>query len=337
MKALVFLLLAFSSFSTCLGFSQTTNYCPTNAVFLALETEVRGFSTDANGMTTPCQILNGPQTTFGTARAISISPDDYLHVSQFLTNGTVNLFPPNSSGNATPSRTISTYTNDLVAIATDSNKTDFILSNREGSSEVVVVPNSATTPAGSFFDSDLQVSWGLAVDADNNLLVAGYNSSGVATIDTFATSANSTAPTRIRRLQGRSTALFFGNPSNPLGNTLAIALDPVTQELYVYNTDANEDTIQISVFAAHATGSAAPERVIRGSATQLGIPGDLGTSKISVSSDGRLFDAEPNNRILVFAAGSRGNAPPAQIIQDSTLNNQQVDQGGLAVRSCDCQ
>ena len=51
----------------------------------------------------------------------------------------------------------------------------------------------------------------------------------------------------------------------------------------------------------------------------------------------RLFDAEPNNRILVFAAGATGNASPAQIIQDSTLNNQQVDQGGLAVRSCDCQ
>ena len=76
MKALVLLLLAFSLFSTGFGFSQTTGYCPTNAVFLALETEVRGYSTDANGMTSPCQILNGPQTTFGTARAISISPDD---------------------------------------------------------------------------------------------------------------------------------------------------------------------------------------------------------------------------------------------------------------------
>jgi hypothetical protein len=335
MKAPLLVLLAL--FSACFGFSQTTGYCPTNAVFLALETEVRGYSTDANGMTAPCQILNGPQTTFGTARAISISPDDYLHVSQFLTNGTVNLFPPNSSGNATPSRTITTYTNDLVAIATDSNNTDFILSNREGSSEVVVVPNNATTPSSSFFDTDLQIAWGLAIDAENNLLLAGYTSSGVATIDTFAASANSTAPTRIRRLQGRSTALLFGNPSNPLGNTLAIALDPVTQELYVYNSDANEDTIQVSVFAAHATGSPAPKRVIRGSATQLGIHGDLGTSKISVSSDGRLFDAEPNNRILVFAAGASGNASPAQIIQDSTLNNQQVDQGGLVVRSCDCQ
>ncbi len=101
--------------------------------------------------------------------AISISPNDYLHVSQFLTNGTVNLFPPDSSGNAAPSRTISTYTNDLVAIATDSNNTDFILSNREGSSEVVVVPNNATTPAGSFFDTDLQVSQGWLSSPENNL------------------------------------------------------------------------------------------------------------------------------------------------------------------------
>ncbi len=54
MKAPIALLFCvFFETSPCFGFSQTTGYCPTNAVFLALETEVRGYSTDANGMTSP--------------------------------------------------------------------------------------------------------------------------------------------------------------------------------------------------------------------------------------------------------------------------------------------
>jgi hypothetical protein len=337
MKLPLVILLAFFSFSVRFGFTQTTGYCPTSAVFLALGDEVRGYSARANGSTEPCQILHGGQTTFFTARAISISGHDYLHVAQFLTDGTINLFPPYSYGNVAPSRTVSTYTNDLIAIATNSNTTDFILSNRARPSEIVVVPDQATTPVGSFYLTQLQSAWSLAIDATNNLLVGGYDANGVATVDTYNTSINRTAPLRVRRLQGDATGLLPGDPEAYAGNTIAIALDPVTQELYVYNTDADSSTIQVSVFPARANGNVAPTRVIHGPATQIGVPGFLGTGKIAVSSDGRLFDAEPNNRILVFAPGASGDVAPSQIIQDSTIGSTQVGQGGIAVRSCDCE
>ena len=55
-----------------------------------------------------------------------------------------------------------------------------------------------------------------------------------------------------------------------------------------------------------------------------------------VSSDGRLFVAEPNNRILVFAPGANGNVPPSQAIQDSTITGL-IDQGGIGLLSCNCQ
>ena len=55
---------------------------------------------------------------------------------------------------------------------------------------------------------------------------------------------------------------------------------------------------------------------------------------IAVSSDGRLFVLEPNNRILVFAPGANGDLRPSQIIEDAgpveTLGT------GIAVRSVDC-
>jgi len=336
MRIPILVALAFIVSSPHQGYSQTPASCPNNAIFLALEDEVRGYPARANGQSQPCQILKGPKTTLSTARAIAISAHGFLHIAQFLTNGTANLFPPDSHGDASPSRTIVTDTNDLIAIAIDSHITDYIMSNRGRPNAILVVPNGATAPIGSFNDPDLQSAWGLAVDAENNLLVAGYDVNGAATIDTFATSANNTAPARIRRLQGPATGLF-SNFSAFFANTMAIALDPSSQELYVYNTNADSTQIQVSVFPALANGNVSPTRVISGPSTHLGVPGFLGTSKISVSSDGRLFDAEPNDRILVFAPGASGDVAPSQIIQDSTIGSAQVDQGGVAVRSCACQ
>jgi hypothetical protein len=54
-------------------------------------------------------------------------------------------------------------------------------------------------------------------------------------------------------------------------------------------------------------------------------------NKIGISSDGRLFVAEPNRRILVFAPGATGNVAPSQVIEDSTSGP--AGQGGIAVRS----
>src|SRR5215471_14940914 len=110
--------------------TQTTSSCPTNAVFLALEGEVRGYPLRSNGDTLPCQVLQGSSTTLSTARAVSFTADNSLHVMQFLTNGTVNVFAPESTGDVPPMKTEATFTNDLIAIATDSRSTDFVLSNR---------------------------------------------------------------------------------------------------------------------------------------------------------------------------------------------------------------
>jgi hypothetical protein len=78
-------------------------------------------------------------------------------------------------------------------------------------------------------------------------------------------------------------------------------------------------------------------KIIRGPLTGITGLGFAGTNKISVSSDGRPFVAEPNTHILVLAPGASGNVPPSQVIRNSTIGSALISQGGIGVRSCKCQ
>ena len=249
--------------------------CPASAVFLALEAEVRGYTLRANGAVAPCQVLAGPDTLLSTARSMAFGRDGALHVAQFLSNGQVNVFPAYANGNPAPLRTVFTLTNDLVSIGVDSQGNDFVFSPRQG--EIVFLPNGTVGPPAPRIALDAAGVASVAIDRDDNLLVAGWDQANAAFIDTLGTSQSKSSPAVLRS--------------------------------------------------------------IRGSATPTGItaPGILGTSKIAVSSDGRLFVAEPNSRILVFAPGANGNVAPSQIIADATPGSAQSAQGGIAVRSCDCE
>jgi hypothetical protein len=148
-------------------------------------------------------------------------------------------------------------------------------------------------------------------------------------IDTLGTSLSITSPPLLRSLTGSKTGLL---PSTGgfARNNITIALDPDTDELVVYNATTDQTQIQLSVFAAKASGDVPPVRTISGPATGItgsGLPGN----KIAISSDGRILVAEPNLRILAFAPGARGNVAPSQVIEDSTPGP--VTQGGIAVRS----
>ncbi|MGF6837634.1 hypothetical protein QF001_001501 [Paraburkholderia youngii] len=323
-------------FSALFGVRLAQAACPDDAVFIGLNDQIRGYSLRANGATKPCQVLEGPRTTFGTARAIAFSKNDFFHVAQFLTNGTVAIFPPKAEDNAAPSRSFTLPGNDLVSIAVDSHLNDFILSIRAGAGPLFVAPvNSTGLLLQPIVISDptpnLRVYVSLAVDNEDNLLLAGYDDRGAAIIDTLGTARSLTSPALLRSLTGSNTGLLAGGEGGAASNNLTIAVDPRTNELFVYNTTTDHTQIQVSVFAAGASGNVPPVRTISGPATGITGPGFPGANKISVSSDGRLFVAEPNRRILVFAPGATGNVAPSQVIEDSTPGP--ADQGGIAVQS----
>jgi hypothetical protein len=271
-----------------------------------------------------------------TANGLAISVHGDLHVVQFLTNGTVAVFPAAANGNVAPERVESTYTNDLLAVASDSRVNDFVLSRRSGPAAVVVILPGTTTPAYAWNAPGFTKSASVAVDTQGNLVVAGYDASGNALVETMGTSTSLSAPEVVHTLSGPNTGLLPGDLENFGSNLSSLAVDPYSGELYVYTYSDASAKAQVSVFPAGSSGNVKPTRVIAGALTQIGPPGEL-NNKISVAADGRLFVAEANNRILVFSPGVSGDVAPAQIIQDSTIGTTAVAQGGIAVRFCSCQ
>ena len=89
---------------TLLGAVPIRALCPNDAVFLALEDQIRAFSLRANGTTAPCQVIRGNNTGLHTARSIAFDRNGFLHVAQFLTNGAIDVFSPEANGNVSPWR-----------------------------------------------------------------------------------------------------------------------------------------------------------------------------------------------------------------------------------------
>jgi hypothetical protein len=307
--------------------------CPHDAVFLSLGDQIRGYSLRANGATEPCQVLQGPLTTLMTAGAMVIDRKDAFHVAQFLTNSTVDIFPRKAEGNQAPDRSFMfTMTNDLLSIAVDSHLNDFVMTVRPATAGVMVAPPNSSGPLPNpirITDPNINQYVSIAINKDDDLLIAGYDIRGAVIIDTFGTSRSITSPPLLRSLTGSKTGLLPGGVGFAR-NDMTIAVDPRTDELFVYNATTDLTQIQVSVFAANANGDVPPIRTISGPATEITGPGVPG-NKIAISSDGRLLVAEPSLRILAFAPGARGNVAPSQVITDSTPGP--TTQGGIAARS----
>ncbi len=279
----------------------------------------------------------------GALSGLAISKHGDLHAISFL-NGqnpdyyTLYIFRPESQGDTAPERGEVLCNTDFNAIAIDSRMNDFVLTEEASPAYEVSLNHGAGNSCEYYVDLGATYGWssatGIAIDHDDNLVIGGNDANGNALIATFGTAANLSAPALLRNISGPKTGLL------PLvgyccgSNNLSVAVDPDNGELYVYTYSNGQQ--EISVFSHHASGDVEPVRVIAGPHTLIGPPSAYFASKIAVASDGRLFVAEANDRILVFAPGGNGDVAPAQIIQDSTIGTSQIAQGSIAVRSCDC-
>jgi hypothetical protein len=154
--------------------------CSHDAVFLTVGDQMRGYSARANGATEPCQVLQGPLTTLMTAGAMVIDKKDSFHVAQFGTSSTVDIFPRKAERNEAPSRsfTLGTITNDLPGIAVNSRLNDFVLTVRPSEAGGYVVPNNSFGRLANpihITDPSIVQYQSIAIDGDDNLLIAGYD------------------------------------------------------------------------------------------------------------------------------------------------------------------
>ena len=147
----------------------------------------------------------------------------------------------------------------------------------------------------------------VTTDASGNLFVSGTvtNSPGTYEVTEYSVPSSGTA-TQIRTLTNMSAVAS------------AMTVD-ANGQLYTVNGSS------ISVFAASATGSTAPTRLIAGANTLLNAP-----TAIAVDAAGNIYvaNAEAGN-VLVFSATATGNVSPTRTIAGTTTGI--VQPWGVAV------
>jgi len=249
-----------------------------------------------------------------------------LYVSNSGANSVV-VYAPGATGNVAPTITIaggSTGLNQPQGIGRDAAGNLYVANS--GSNAITVFAAGASgnaTPSRIIAGSNTLLSGlqGLAVAANGTVYAASQTDHRMLV---FAPGADGdVAP--VRTIAGGSTGL-----NRPMG----VALDGLGR-LHVVNLASYNFTTthSVTVYAAGASGNAAPVATISGANTTLynplGIALDA-AGNIYVSSFGNT-DAGPSNsatRITVYAAGSNGNVAPSRTIAGNGILSEPL---GLAV------
>jgi hypothetical protein len=215
----------------------------------------------------------------------------------------VSVFPVTATGSATPTTIISgtnTGFSDAHRAAFDA-KGNMYVTNASGGSVAVYAAgatgNATPTTTISGAATGLVGPSGIALDASGNIYVA--NLGGGVTVYAAGATGNATPTATI---SGAATGL-----SSPNG----LALD-AKGNIYVANEccDTGNGYGSVTVYAAGATGNAAPTATITGLATGLDRPHAL-----ALDSSGNIYVTNASgNSVTVYAASATGNATPTTTI-----------------------
>ena len=267
-----------------------------------------------------CLVLSVLAVPFlGTAAAHAAGPDPEgtIYVADAGSNS-IDVFPPGTSGNVAPSRTISgpdTGINEPGDVKVDS-AGDIYVSNFGGNTitEYAAGASGDASPICTIGGSntDLDENDDMSLASDGTLYVGNFDEDGgTYPVVVFAPGAcGNVAPERV--IAGSATGLSLVD---------GLGVD-ATGTLYVDNSFNNStDTYpnEIDVFAPGASGNVAPEYSIAGAATDLSGPDD-----IIVGFNGELYVTNGFgtgiNSVTVFAPGSEGDVAPVQYISGSNTD-----------------
>jgi sugar lactone lactonase YvrE len=232
---------------------------------------------------------------------------------------TITAYSVGAQGNATPALFINganTQLGRVYGIAVDSllnmyvsNCSNASTNCATGTSSIIVFGFNATgnvAPIGTITGSNTGLAnpRGMRFDTQGNLWVANAANASVTmyAAPTAPTGTQNTTPKQ--QIIGAATGLQAPSDVVIDGNSPA--------NVYVLDSTANT----ISIFAATATGNAAPSSArppITGSNTTLS-----GPSGIALGIDGTLYVANGGTSVLMFAPGSSGNATPEVTLKQAS-------------------
>jgi hypothetical protein len=224
----------------------------------------------------------------------------------------VTVYPSDSTGNVAPVRNISGPLTKLAlstAIGVDQTGEIFV-----GNTDGVVTVYGPEANGNVIPSRTLPVrGTGFGVDSGNRVYISDFSA-----ISVFASNSN----TLVRRISGPETGLSLANGS--------MAID-ASGRLYVANQAAGPcgSRGSITIYAANASGNAAPIASLSGDKTGIGGPLDVAldaAGNIYVNSYIGAGNIEPG--ILVFSPGSQGNVPPIARITATSRVGLALDANG---------
>ena len=232
----------------------------------------------------------------------------------------ITVYDANASTGAMPNHVILSQPNTPGGTALDSPSAVAWRSNPanllivDGSFATVWEVTKADTPLGSV--TGFVRPAGIAIDLRNLIYVSDQDPAG----DSVWILA------MVPNLRGQTATTRITGPATQLNKPAHLAVDTLGR-LYVVNRGslATGDDASITVYAAGATGDAAPiQRILGNQASNTRVRQPYG---IAVDTDGRIFVSQPH-RVMVFAAGATGNDAPVELLEYPDFG----DAMGIAVR-----
>jgi hypothetical protein len=308
--------------TSCAGpVSQPSDAAAAKVVYLlgSVSTSIKGYSVQTATNALPISTLTFPPNYHTGAVATDSSGQLYVAAALNPVNpanlGDIFIYPPNSTGQATPSRTIDVNTYDVCALAVDANGLLYVAINAGGSGNqsIVVYPPDASgnvTPLRTLAVNGLAQILDIAVDAAGNIYVAGNGVSGDDAIAIYSPDANGSAAVATRTI------------SFPNSNVYGVAVDAAGNIFASLCRNCQNSSLDLEEFAPDASGAASPTNTIHlplGSAAMFGNGGP-----VRLDSYGNVFTSAeifPVNGpvpatvvVFSFAPTATGDAAPiAQI------------------------
>lgn len=272
-----------------------------------LSNSITVYAAGVSGNAAPTGIVLGSSTGLSYPVGIALDRLNHLYVAN-AGNNSITVYGAGAGGNATPTTTVTGSNTGLhrpVGIALGAGGTLYVANAGDSSITVYAAgANGNATPtlriAGS--NTGLIGVQGIARDTAGKIYVTNNGGSGGNFVTVYAAGASgNVAPTAT--IAGTSTGLNL-----PVG----IAVD-AAGKIYVANGGSGVGS-SITIYAAGASGNAAPLATIAGSNTGLRGPNGLtldATGDVYVTNYG--FNGDYYT-VTVYAAGASGDATPTTMI-----------------------